>query len=124
MSNGPYPLGHEPSLTEPVARHYDTPAMVEWEDPPVRAQVLRRAEELVCGVRNEEYGTPYDSLKRIADLWSAYLGKFITAHEASVMMVLLKASRSVTDSKADTFDDMASYAALAYECLCEERSPR
>jgi len=88
---------------------------------PLRAQVLRKAESLVCGVRNGEYGSPYDSHQRIAALWSALLGIEVRPYQAALMLALMKASRAMTDTKQDTFDDGSAYFALAFEILEEEK---
>lgn len=85
-----------------------------------RAEVLREAEKLICGVRQQEYGSPYDSHARIAALWSALLGIEIRPYQAAIMLALMKASRAMTDVKMDTFNDGAGYFALAYDILLEE----
>lgn len=85
-----------------------------------RAEVLHEAEKLICGTRQQEYGSPYDSHARIAGLWSALLGIEIRPYQAAVMLACMKASRAMTDVKMDTFNDGAGYFALAYDILLEE----
>lgn len=87
---------------------------------PERLIPLQRAGELICGDRNQEYGSPHDSHKRIADLWSALLGIEIRPYQAAIMLALMKASRAMTDHKLDTFIDGAAYFGLAWEILLEE----
>jgi hypothetical protein len=53
-------------------------------------------------------------------LWSAYLDKEITAHDAAVMMALLKVARTkFGQPTADTYVDAAAYMAIAGECKHE-----
>jgi len=39
-----------------------------------RVDILEEAKQIVMGKREDEYGSPRDSFKVIANLWSAYLG--------------------------------------------------
>lgn len=90
-----------------------------------RGGILAAAHEAVCSDRNHQYGEPEDSFAVIGALWSAYLSrKFkkieVDAQSAAEMMVLFKIARSITSEhpKADTFADMAGYAACAGEIAC------
>lgn len=59
-------------------------------------------------------GDGYANLRRIAGLWSAYLGVPVTAHDVCWLMVLLKSSRSSQDpSKLDNYVDGHGYLDLA-----------
>lgn len=90
-----------------------------------RAEILHAAEKCVCGQREQDYGTPEDNFKTIAELWEAYLNKACTkgvnvrveAKDVAVMMALLKIARiAAGGGKADSWIDLAGYAACGAEC--------
>lgn len=77
-----------------------------------RERILDTAKEYVCRDRNNQYGSPEDSFKVIADLWAGYLGAKITARDVAAMMVLFKMARVRTGAgKADNWIDAAGYCA-------------
>lgn len=81
-----------------------------------RKAILETAEKYVCNDRNNQYGSPEDSFKVIADLWAGYLGTKITAKDVAAMMVLLKMARVRTGAgKADNWIDAAGYCACGGE---------
>ena len=64
--------------------------------------------------------TKYKIIANIAKLWTAYLDKEITAHDAAVMMALLKVARTkFGQPTSDTYVDAAAYMAIAGECKHE-----
>lgn len=90
-----------------------------------RADILHAAEKCVCGQRETDYGTPEDNFKAIAELWEVYLNKACTrgvnvcveAKDVAVMMALLKIARiAAGGGKADSWIDLAGYAACGAEC--------
>lgn len=80
-----------------------------------RREILRVAEEMVMGDRQEEHGPPKVNLGRISKLWGAYLGISITSSDACALMILLKASRLAHKKSDDSFIDIAGYASLGAE---------
>ena len=91
--------------------------------PITRAEVLRKAEECVCGHREEDYGSPEDSFQKIADLWSAYLGYDVAPIDVGMMMALLKIARVAGGRGTDdSFVDLAGYAACAGEIAGRTRA--
>lgn len=87
-----------------------------------RAGILDAAKACVCGQREEDYGTPEDNFGLIADLWSVYMRKKCAAavcilpEDVAAMMALLKIARIATGSaKADSWVDLAGYAACGGE---------
>ena len=126
----------EPTIGEIVAKHGedDTPTVAEAveensEDVKrklTRADILHAAEKCVCGQREQDYGTPEDNFKAIAELWSVYLdrisvGKYgnmiVDEKDVAVMMALLKIARIARGGgKADSWIDLAGYAACGAEC--------
>ena len=90
-----------------------------------RADILHAAEKCVCGQREQDYGTPENNFKAIAELWEAYLNKACTrgvnvrveAKDVAAMMALLKIARiAAGGGKADSWIDLAGYAACGVEC--------
>lgn len=112
----------------------DTPAIAETveensEDVKrklTRADILHAAEKCVCGQREQDYGTPEDNFETIAELWETYLrracvdeagGVYIDANDVAMMMALLKIARiAAGGGKADSWIDLAGYAACGAEC--------
>ena len=83
----------------------------------VRETVLRCAKRAVCGDRDKQYGSPEDSFKEIARLWSAYLNRPLLTSDVANMMILFKVGRNITGvAKLDNWVDIAGYAACGAEC--------
>ena len=83
-------------------------------------KALETAKELVTGPRAKTYGDKIRNHCNIAKLWTAYLDKEITAHDAAVMMALLKVARTkFGQPTSDTYVDAAAYMAIAGECKHE-----
>lgn len=92
-----------------------------------RRDILESAINCVCGKREEDYGTPENNFRTIAELWETYLNAthptealsfgagWITSKDVCIMMALLKIARIATGRSADSFVDLAGYAACAAE---------
>ena len=96
----------------------------EKQEKITREYILKEAARIVCGDRNAQYGEPEDSFRAIAEFWETYVrercvskGATVCIQEADVamMMVLLKVARTICGTKADTYIDIAGYAACAAE---------
>ena len=85
-----------------------------------RAEILEAARVCVCGEREQDYGSPEDSFALIASLWTVYLNTPITPKDVAMMMALLKVARIKRGDKADSFVDLAGYAACAGEIAGKE----
>lgn len=83
--------------------------MVKHEDD----SILTIAYRIVRGERQDSYGDPHENIKRVADLWTAYLGTVVTARDVCLMMILMKCSRDRHAPKNDNLIDIAGYAELA-----------
>ena len=82
----------------------------------IREDILNEAKKVICGERQDSYGSPKDNFSKIAKLWSTYIGREITEIDVANMMILLKISRGKSGKyKADNFVDICGYAALAAE---------
>lgn len=90
-----------------------------------REEILKAAQSCVCGEREEDYGSPEDNFRLIGDLWTSYLRQkcvglnadiCIIPSDVAAMMALLKIARIASGSgKADSWVDLAGYAACGGE---------
>lgn len=88
-----------------------------------RKETLEQAIKTVCIDRENQYGSPENNFKVIAEFWTGYLRNSrtlkcgsISAKDVAVMMILLKIARITTGKhKDDNFVDLAGYAACAAE---------
>ena len=78
-------------------------------------EYLDTAAKIVTGQRQRDYGNKYENHKNISDLWSAYLGKEVSAHDVAICMLLVKVARLKHRPTKDCYIDMAGYAAIAGE---------
>lgn len=76
--------------------------------------ILEEAESLVGGDRLKFYGPPAVNFKRIAGMWSAYLGIEVNELDVCCMMIALKVARIRTGGSyhRDSAVDAAGYARL------------
>lgn len=85
-----------------------------------RKQCLEAAEACVLHGRDSEYGAPEDSFDQISRLWNAYLGPdciALESHDVAAMLALLKVARiRANPTHADSWIDLAGYAACGSEC--------
>lgn len=85
-----------------------------------RAEILEAARVCVCGEREQDYGKPENNFAIIGELWTAYMGVRFTPKDVAMLMALLKVARIRAGDKADSFIDLAGYAACAGEISSEE----
>lgn len=93
-----------------------------------RAEILKEAEKCVCGNREQDYGSPENNFRTIANFWATYLN---TKHDSDVcitidpedvaaMLALLKIARiSSGRMKDDNWIDLAGYAACGGEIAAD-----
>ena len=81
--------------------------------------IIEEAMQIIEGDREQTYGSPDVNLKRIAFFWQTYLANKtrlndieITAEDVCWMMVLMKLSRQLHQSKRDNMVDAIGYIAL------------
>jgi len=89
-------------------------------DDPARVQLLNEAVKVIAGDRDKQYGTPEDSFRAIARHWNAYIHgrEFdLTPGDVAAMMILVKVARMESGNlaQADSWLDIAGYAACGYE---------
>lgn len=81
-----------------------------------RREILEEAVACVCGQREQDYGSPENNFKLISELWSDYLSSQISPVDVAMMMAMLKIARIKSGkSTADSFVDLAGYAACGGE---------
>ena len=81
-----------------------------------RKSILETALKCVNGDREQDYGTPENNFKVIADMWSAYKHTDISAVDVAAMLALLKIARIASgNAKDDNWIDLAGYAACGGE---------
>lgn len=86
-----------------------------------RREILAEAERCVNGDRDKTHGSPENNFQTIADLWSVYLDKCITAEDVAAMMIMLKISRIKSGSgSGDHWVDIAGYAACGGEIYYQD----
>ena len=82
---------------------------------------MAAAERCVCGDREQDYGSPENNFKAVANLWIDYLTAKdepldIAAKDVAVMLALLKIARIASGhAKEDNWVDLAGYAACGGE---------
>lgn len=81
----------------------------------IAADLLMEAAALISGPRQADHGTPEDTFRRIAALWSAYLDREVSPTDVCQLMVLLKVGRTLARPKKDDYLDEAGYAGLAHQ---------
>ena len=81
-----------------------------------RAEIMKKADEVIHGIREQVYGDPEDNFTCISRLWSVYLGVPINAADVAAMMILLKVARIGSgQTLIDNWIDIAGYAACGGE---------
>jgi hypothetical protein len=67
----------------------------------------------MMGERMTTHGKPEDTLARIAQMWSGYIGTDISVTDVAQMMVLLKIARARFGYDRDHYLDAIAYTLLA-----------
>lgn len=81
-----------------------------------RTEILMAANKCVAGDREQDYGSPEQNFKRVADFWSTYLNMMVTDRDVAAMLALLKIARIASGhAKQDNWVDLAGYAACGGE---------
>lgn len=86
---------------------------------------MARAESLIHGDRQDDYGNPLENMTRIAAFWNAYRGGKagdLTAEDVAVMLCLLKISRlAKSPDHVDSAVDAMGYLGII-ELIRNERA--
>jgi hypothetical protein len=81
----------------------------------ISQEILKEANKLIGGNRNDDYGDKLTNHQNIAALWAIFLRKTITPHDVAMCMALVKVARLMHAHKKDSYLDLAAYAAIAGE---------
>lgn len=82
----------------------------------VRGDILREATSLTEGDRNKDYGDPYDTFLRIAEIFKAISGHELSAKDVAYFNLAQKIARTEeSPQKLDNYIDGAAYLAIAGE---------
>ena len=86
-------------------------------------EVLDRTAQIVLVDRQKEYNqvSKTEMHSRIAEAWSATLGRMVTPHEVALCMVQLKVIRAACQpGHEDSYVDACGYMAIAAEIMHED----
>jgi hypothetical protein len=91
------------------------------EDNETKVSVLKEANKIIYGDREQTYGKPSKNLDTIAKMWNAYIGAMdkrdLNAKDVACLMVLLKTARLANQpDHRDSIVDICGYAALIERC--------
>ena len=77
-------------------------------------RLFTKAQEIINGKRQDQYGNPGDAFKTIAILWNDYFQdtNLFDARDITFMMVLMKMAREMHKHKRDNLIDMTGYLGL------------
>ena len=91
------------------------------EDNETKVSVLKEANKIIYGDREQTYGKPSKNLDTIAKMWNAYINavdkRDLNAKDVACLMVLLKTARLANQpDHRDSIVDICGYAALIERC--------
>jgi hypothetical protein len=74
---------------------------------------LQKAQEIISGERQDQYGAPAVNLNRVARGWSIIIGRTLVEREVLLMMDWLKTARLINNLyDEDSWTDKAGYVGL------------
>ena len=82
----------------------------------VCGEILADVGHLISSDRAEQHGDMRANHENIANLWAAYLGTPVSAHDVAFMMSLLKIARTKTGNpryNKDDYVDAVGYVSIA-----------
>jgi hypothetical protein len=87
----------------------------------VKVSVLKEANKIIYGDREQTYGKPSKNLDTIAKMWNAYIGavdkRDLNSKDVACLMILLKTARLANQpDHRDSIVDICGYAALIERC--------
>ena len=86
------------------------------DDEPLRSKILRQADALINGDRQDAYGPPAKNFQCIADIWNAGSDEKLEAWQAALRMAEMKIARLKGPKPSwDSMRDGIGYLALLAE---------
>lgn len=90
----------------------------------LRSALCDYVKQIICGERQDAYGSPEQNFETISKFWSLYLGCSITPAQVSNMMVLFKVARGMNNiAVVDNFLDAAGYSIIAASLEVKRNDP-
>ncbi len=83
----------------------------------VAAKLVLEAVDAVFGPRNDDYGPPFEDMKKLAGMWSALLGIEVEPYQAGLMMGCVKTCREWHKPKHDNAVDAIGWTLVEQDCL-------
>jgi hypothetical protein len=80
-----------------------------------RREILGKAQTIIDGDRQKDYGDWSDNAEDIASMWTVILGSNVSARQVGLCMIALKMVRLKRGPHEDSFVDICGYAALGGE---------
>ena len=81
-----------------------------------RSEILKRADEIINGQREQDYGSAERNFGLIGQLWTVYLDHLVTAQDVANLMCLFKIARIKTGrGTEDSYIDACGYMACGGE---------
>jgi Domain of unknown function (DUF6378) len=93
---------------------------------PTRVDILTEAANLIVGQRQDDYGTPQENFKRMADFANILLKKNletntpVSPRQMADFMILLKIARTINSPTRDSYVDIVGYAGISGELAADE----
>jgi hypothetical protein len=115
-------------VSEQVSKQVSVKPTPPPPEPTTAVGIASLAAKIVGGDRNRQHGDKLQNFLNIASLWSGWLelrfgvkADEVSAHDVAIMMVLMKAARTMSGTtNIDDYVDMAGYAACAGEVKLKE----
>lgn len=83
---------------------------------PPRSQMLDDVKAIITGARQSDYGDPNENFRRIADIFQGATDRDFSNVEVVLFNIAQKLARlAESPCHADSWRDIAGYAALGYE---------
>ena len=80
-----------------------------------RDEILKKAESLINGDRDRDYGDAHKNFQDVAKLWSVILETEVTEKQFVLCMLMVKAARLMKTDHEDSWVDICVYGALGGE---------
>ena len=80
-----------------------------------RDEILKKAESLINGDRDRDYGDAHKNFQDVAKLWSVILETEVTEKQLVLCMLMVKATRLMKTDHEDSWVDICGYGALGGE---------
>ncbi len=80
-----------------------------------RDEILKKAESLINGDRDRDYGDAHKNFQDVAKLWSVILETEVTEKQFVLCMLMVKAARLMKTDHEASWVDICGYGALGGE---------